>query len=131
MSGGTEKKMENGEMPGEEGFRNKEVLGRAPRRDTAHNRALEGRCWPWGGWELGGQVGAGVGWKEKSVQRVHTAIHRGGALRGKVKCDFRGRGGVKARKPGSLQVRAGGVSGEPGCEDRRMRKARCVVCRCF
>ena len=52
MSGGTEKKMGSWEILGEEGFRNKEVLGRAPRQETAHkahNCALEGRCWPWGG----------------------------------------------------------------------------------
>lgn len=52
LSGGSEK-MGSWEVLGEEGFRNKEVLGRAPGQDTAHRCASEGDCWPWGGREVG------------------------------------------------------------------------------
>lgn len=112
------------EMPGEEGFRNKEVLGRAPRQDTAHNCALEGRCWPWGGWELGGQEpGSGrLGWGSGGRKEAWRILFfQGAALRGQEWVQLstgveheegrssvilggrgRGREGLKGKMPGSL-----------------------------
>lgn len=84
----TEKKMGSWEMLGEEGFRNKEVLGRAPRQEMAHkahNCALEGRCWPWGDWELGGQESNQGGWGGGPVEGSRawrTLFFEGAVLRG-------------------------------------------------